>query len=39
LEVNKILDVIIIQKAYTKSEIGQQGPPTKAKVGSDAKEE
>jgi hypothetical protein len=35
-EVNKVLSVIIIQKAYRKLSVGQHGPPTKAKVGSGA---
>ena len=35
-EGNIVLNVIIIQKAYTKSSVGQHGPPTKAKAGSGA---
>jgi hypothetical protein len=31
--------VIIIQKANTKSSVGQHGPPTNTKVGSGAAEE
>jgi hypothetical protein len=38
-EVNNVLKVIIIHKVNTKSNEGQHGPPTKAKVGSGAMEE
>ena len=40
-EVNKVLNIIIIQKKhiYTKSSAGQHGPSTKAKVGSGVMEE
>jgi hypothetical protein len=38
-EVNNVSNVIIIQRANTKSSVGQQGPPTNAKVGSGAIEE
>jgi hypothetical protein len=33
-EVNNVLNVIIIQRANTKSSVGQEGLSTKAKVGS-----
>jgi hypothetical protein len=35
-EVNNVYNVIIIQKANTKSSVGQHGPLTNAKVGSGA---
>jgi hypothetical protein len=38
-EVNIAQNVIIIQKSNTKSNVGQQGPPTNAKVGSCATED
>jgi hypothetical protein len=38
-EVNIVKNVIIIQKANTKSSVGQHGPPTNAKVGAYAAEE
>jgi hypothetical protein len=38
-KVNNVYTAIIIQKAITKSSTGQHGPPTNAKVGSDAAEE
>jgi hypothetical protein len=38
-EVSNVSNVIIIQKANTKSSEGQHGPPTNAKVGSGAAEE
>jgi hypothetical protein len=38
-EINNVSNVIIIQKANTKSSLGQQGLPTNAKVGSGAMEE
>jgi hypothetical protein len=39
IKVNNVLNVIIIQRANTKSCVGQHGPPTNAKVGSGAAEE
>jgi hypothetical protein len=30
-DINNVLNVIIIQKANTKSSVGQHGPPTNAK--------
>jgi hypothetical protein len=33
-EVNDVYNAIVIQKAITKSSLGQHGPPTNAKVGS-----
>jgi hypothetical protein len=33
-KVNNVENAIIIQKAITKSSVGQHGPPTNAKVGS-----
>jgi hypothetical protein len=38
-EVNNVSNVNIIQKANTKSNVGQHGLPTNAKVGSGAMEE
>jgi hypothetical protein len=38
-KVNNVQNVIIIQKAITKSSVGQHGPPINAKVGSDAAKE
>jgi hypothetical protein len=38
-EINNVSNVIIIQKANTKSSVGQHGPPTNAKVGSGVMEE
>jgi hypothetical protein len=35
-EVNNAWNEIIVQKAITKSSVGQHGPPTNAKVGSGA---
>jgi hypothetical protein len=35
-EVNNVQNVTIIQKEITKSNVGQHGPPTNAKVGSGA---
>jgi hypothetical protein len=35
-EVNNVQNVTIVQKAITKSSVGQHGPPTNAKVGSGA---
>ena len=37
--VNNVSNVIIIQKANTKSNLGQHRPPINAKVGSSAKKE
>jgi hypothetical protein len=37
--IKRVLNVIIIQKAYTKSSVGQHGPPTKARIGPGAMEE
>jgi hypothetical protein len=38
-EVNKVSNVIIFQKANMKLSVQQQGPLTKAKIGSGAMEE
>jgi hypothetical protein len=38
-EVNNVSNVIIIEKANTKSSVGQHGPSTNAKVGPGAAEE
>jgi hypothetical protein len=38
-EVNNVSNVIIIQKANTKSSVGQHSPSTNAKVGSGDAEE
>jgi hypothetical protein len=35
-KVNNVYNVTIVQKAITKSSVGQNGPPTNAKVGSGA---
>jgi hypothetical protein len=38
-DVNNVSNGIIIQKAITKSSVGQHGPPANAKVGSGAANE
>ena len=39
-EVNNVLNVIIVPKnTYTKSSVGQHGPPTKARAELNAMEE
>jgi hypothetical protein len=38
-EVQNVSNIIIIQMANIKSSVGQQGPPTNARVGSGAMEE
>jgi hypothetical protein len=35
-EVNNVYNVTTVQKAITKSSVGQHGPPADAKVGSGA---